>query len=191
MSKTEADNCKKIPIWWLLREARDLQGSSNITWGENGSRGRITVEYNLAGPDKFARFIYSQTDILTKENKDFDYKVPITETPCNFGNSRYWFICPFSKDDKQCGRRVGVLYKAGDWFACRHCYNLTYHSRKIKKEEPVFTAFALKIKIEQLQQQIKRYSYKGKLTRKSRKLEKLYQELNESLKAFALKERGM
>jgi hypothetical protein len=59
MSKIEADNYKKIPIWWLLREAKGLQGSSNITWGENGSSGRITVEYDLLGPDKYARFIYT------------------------------------------------------------------------------------------------------------------------------------
>lgn len=191
MSKIEADNCKKISIWWLFRDTKSLQGSSNITWGENGSRGRITVEYDLLGPDKFIRFIYSQTDFFTKEKKDFDYKVQITETPCNFGNTRYWFICPLTKDDKQCGRRVGVLYKAGDWFACRHCYNLTYLSRKINKQEPIFDAVKLELKIEELQQKIKRYTYNGKLTRKGRKLEKLYQELEQSLKAFAAHERGM
>lgn len=191
MSKIEADNYKKIPIWWLLREAKGLQGSSNITWGENGSSGRITVEYDLLGPDKYARFIYTQTDFFTKDKKDFDYKVLITETPCNYGSTRHWFICPLIKDGKQCGRRIGVLYKAGDYFACRHCYSLTYASRKINKEEPVFSAVRLELKIESLQQQIKRYTYNKKLTRKGRKLEKLYQELEETLKAFALKERGI
>ncbi len=191
MSKIEADNCKKIPIWWLLRDAKSLQGSSNVTWGENGSKGRITVEYDLLGPNKFARFIYTQTDFFTREKKDFDYKVLITETSCNYGGTRYWFICPLAKAGKQCGRRVGVLYKADDWFACRHCYNLTYLSQKINKQEPIFDAVKLELKIEALQQQIKRYTYNGKLTRKGRKLEKLYQELEASLKAFALKERGI
>lgn len=189
MSKIEADNCKKIPIWWLLRDAKSLQGSSNVSWGENGSHGRITVEYDLAGPDKFARFIYTQTDTLTREKKDFDYKVLITETSCNFGNTRHWFICPLTKDSKQCSRRVGVLYKAGDWFACRHCYNLTYQSRKINKQEPIYDAVKLELEIEQLQQKIKRHTYNGKPTRKARKLEELYQKLEQSIIAFAAHER--
>lgn len=43
-------------------------------------------------------------------------------TPCNFGGYRYWFLCP------GCGRRVAILYAAGKYFLCRHCYRLTYAS---------------------------------------------------------------
>ena len=43
-------------------------------------------------------------------------------TSCNYGGRRPWFICG------NCGRRVAVLYGAGKYFACRHCYDLTYRS---------------------------------------------------------------
>ena len=70
------------------------------------------------------RLIYSVTD-REGERTDYDYQVSLVTTPCNFGGVRYWFGCP------HCGRRVAVLYLApGDvYFRCRHCNNLSYHSR--------------------------------------------------------------
>ena len=46
----------------------------------------------------------------------------VTTTPCHFGNSRYWFICPL------CKQRVGTLFKPPDnsVLLCRKCHNLTY-----------------------------------------------------------------
>lgn len=43
-------------------------------------------------------------------------------TPAHFGGRRPWFICG------NCRRRVAILYGAGKYFACRHCYDLTYLS---------------------------------------------------------------
>jgi hypothetical protein len=34
-----------------------------------------------------------------------------------------------------CGRRVAKLYDAGDLFACRHCYGLTYQTQKEKPRD--------------------------------------------------------
>jgi hypothetical protein len=33
-----------------------------------------------------------------------------------------------------CGRRVAVLYAAGDLFACRHCYRLCYASQQESRQ---------------------------------------------------------
>ena len=52
--------------------------------------------------------------------------VELTWTPCNYGGKRPWFICPATG----CGRRVAVIYGAGRYFACRHCYDLTYASQQ-------------------------------------------------------------
>lgn len=46
--------------------------------------------------------------------------VHIERTPCHYGGTRPWWLCPW------CGRRVAVLYSAGKHFACRHCYRLAY-----------------------------------------------------------------
>lgn len=51
------------------------------------------------------------------------YPVQIDRTPCHFGGTRAWFLCPA----RGCGRRVGVLY-GGAVFACRHCHRLAYPS---------------------------------------------------------------
>lgn len=57
--------------------------------------------------------------------KDEEYPVYIMRTPCNFGGTRPWFICPALG----CGRRVAILY-GGGIFACRHCYQLAYASAR-------------------------------------------------------------
>ena len=44
-------------------------------------------------------------------------------TPCHYGGSRKWFLCP------NCDRRVGLLYGADVHFLCRHCYPLPYASQ--------------------------------------------------------------
>jgi hypothetical protein len=76
------------------------------------------------------RIQYVQTDTWTKEETDFDYKVPLTTTRCNFGGIRYWFVCPLVVNGKPCRRRVAKLYKPPNakYFGRRHCHDLTYTS---------------------------------------------------------------
>jgi len=52
--------------------------------------------------------------------------VELTQTKCNYGGDRVWFLCPTSK------HRVGALYRKplANEFLCRHCNNLTYQLRK-------------------------------------------------------------
>ena len=50
--------------------------------------------------------------------------ISFDRTPCNYGGRRTWFRCP------RCGKRVAVLYGAGKYFFCRHCYDLTYASQQ-------------------------------------------------------------
>ncbi len=197
MSKTEADWCKKIEIWWLLRDM-SIHGTTykntTISWGENGSRGRITAQVSIWGDDKYVRFIYTQTDNITGEKKDFDYKVQLVETPCHLGGTRLWFKCPLYKSGVYCGRRVGLLYKDGDWFGCRHCYELTYASRKVNtgyKLYPMFRVLELDAKIEKLEMKAKRYTYRGKPTKKRQKLEKLYRQAMWNYQDFQSAEKGL
>jgi hypothetical protein len=39
-------------------------------------------------------------------------------------------LCPIYTDGRYCGRRVAVLYGAGDYFACRRCYRLAHASQQ-------------------------------------------------------------
>jgi hypothetical protein len=59
-----------------------------------------------------------------------EQRVLITWTPCRFGGRRPWFVCPVSSGGRYCGRRVAVLYGAGELFACRRCHGLAYASQQ-------------------------------------------------------------
>lgn len=48
--------------------------------------------------------------------------LPLEWTPCNYGGSRPWLLCP------GCSRRVAILYGAP--FYCRHCHDLAYESSR-------------------------------------------------------------
>jgi len=57
------------------------------------------------------------------ESQNMDYSVQFAYTPCHFGGSRVWFLCP------NCQRRVALLYGV-KYFLCRHCLDLAYESQR-------------------------------------------------------------
>jgi hypothetical protein len=66
-----------------------------------------------------------ETDRLNGgEWEDVEQTISFDRTSCNYGGSRTWFLC------SRCWRRVAVLYGAGKYFLCRHCYDLTYGSQQ-------------------------------------------------------------
>jgi len=64
--------------------------------------------------------------------REWQQDIAIKNTPCHFGGSRPWFVCP------DCGRRCGVLFMETTGFACRVCSNLNYPSTR---EEPLDRQF--------------------------------------------------
>jgi len=59
------------------------------------------------------------------EWKDERCSVRLTRTPCRYGGTRRWFMCP----EVGCGRRVALLYCRGT-FGCRACHGLAYASQR-------------------------------------------------------------
>jgi hypothetical protein len=193
MKKNEADNCVRIEIWWLLRDIKDGYKYSSVSWGENGSYGSINVEVSLNNTEKYARFIYTQAN-GSGEEKNFDYKVKIIQTPCRFGGYRYWFKCPLNKSNQCCGRRIAVLYKDGDYFGCRHCHELTYRSRNVNKRArhyPMLRVIELNEKIKKYEENIKRETYNGRLTKKQQRVLKLHAQSMGNFRDFQMTEKGL
>ncbi|MHC4269878.1 MAG: hypothetical protein ACYSWS_04665 [Planctomycetota bacterium] len=97
--------------------------------------GRLYVKHKL-----WFILLVSLLKIKGIQNKQTDYndeikklgcKVRFVSTPCYYGGQRWWFICPLVVNGEVCGRRVGVLYLGGgEYFGCRHCYDLTYLCQK-------------------------------------------------------------
>jgi hypothetical protein len=153
-----------------------------MTWSNaSGSENRIGLIGDPEIENPYIRLYYTLTDNSTGEKKDIDYKVYLTSSRCNFGGQRYWFICPLFKDGISCQRRVGVLYKGGDYFGCRDCYNLTYRSRNESRSSKyaIFDKyFKNQEKIEVLAKEIKRFSYAGRPTKKYLKFNNLKNEID-------------
>jgi hypothetical protein len=67
--------------------------------------------------------------LLYRRNEQSRQRIPdrvrLEWTPCNYGGSRPWFLCP----QRGCGRRVAILY-VGSTLACRHCRQLAYDSQQ-------------------------------------------------------------
>jgi hypothetical protein len=163
-----------------LKEFGLLTGYATTTlkWKWNLSGRKSSIGICVDTEELYAKVNYTVTDRGTGEKTDYDYKISLTTTPCNFGGVRYWFICPLSINGVYCGRRTGTLYIAsgGNYFGCRHCYDLSYESRnesRLGRFGNIGYTIVAERKIEELYSQIKRWTYKGKPTKKARKLQAL------------------
>jgi hypothetical protein len=72
-------------------------------------------------------------------SKPVEQRVRIAWTACHLGGHRPWFVCLANSGGRLCGRRVAVLYLAGESFACRRCYGLAYASQQ---KSPTFRAIS-------------------------------------------------
>ena len=119
-----------------LNQQRLLNGGyKNIimTWSIGGNKtSSIGMIVSMLEGDEHCRFYYLMTDRFSGHETKLDYKIRLVSTPCYYGGNRWWFICPLVVSGEVCGRRVGVLYlgEGGEYFGCRHCYDLTYLCQK-------------------------------------------------------------
>jgi len=163
-------------------------GGSTLTWTRklSGSEKSIGVYVNVLDEPYYAKVNYTITDRNTDEKTDYDYKIGLTTTQCRFGGVRYWFICPLSRNGVPCGRRVGTLFlsSGGKYFGCRHCCNLSYESRnecRLGRFGQMGYALKADRQAEELREKIKRWTWRGRPTRKVIKLNALEQRAQRAL----------
>ena len=122
------ENCKSIDVRRWHREGRLSTGQYfSCSWSFGGEpSGSISVR---TGPN--AVFLtYRVRSYEDAQWKSIEQRVPITWTECHLGGRRPWFVCSVYSGGRYCGRRVAVLYGAGELFACRRCYGLAYASQR-------------------------------------------------------------
>lgn len=179
MAKNTAEQSNALSIFWLKKHDYIPKGGGisggGITWtyglAENKSSIGFTVRIDMDDEPDYIRFNYTHTSNWTGEKESMDYKVQLTTTPCNYGGVRYWFVCPLSRNDVYCGRRVGVIYSIGKWFGCRHCGDIAYAAQM---KGGKFRGSSVSLPdIERAEKEVKRYYYNGKPTRKYRRLLKM------------------
>jgi hypothetical protein len=185
-SKTTVEDCRQINInnlksWDYLNKGMIRGGT--ITWtSSSGIKNNIGITVNTCQEDQYVNLNYTRT-YNDDSKKDFDYKVYLTTTDCNYGGKRFWFVCPLvdKTTSKHCGRRMGVLYLVGDYFGCRNCFNLSYDSRNKNRRYKMYSLFEsllLDKKISETLSCVKLKYYNGRLTRQYKKVINLVERSN-------------
>ena len=125
-SKTTTESQHQIDIRWLKKQ-RYLRpgtaGSLSWSWGDEqtGSIG-FRMEYE--------RMILNYRHRPHGGDwENVEQAISFDRTSCNYGGYRTWFLCP------RCWKRVAILYGAGKYFLCRHCYDFTYSSQQESRSD--------------------------------------------------------
>jgi hypothetical protein len=130
--KVRVDKCHRLDITQLRRDGalvptpdRAWLYRQEFTWGnseallavvtDSGQPVAVVVVHEIGGT-----------------GKRHAYPVELTSTPCNYGGSRLWFLCPLVAGDGACRRRCRTLFLpyGASHFGCRECHRLTYESRQ-------------------------------------------------------------
>jgi hypothetical protein len=126
--RTTCESCPSIDVreWQrkgLLRTGQEFSWS----WTRAGeAAGGIAFRVEAAA----VILSYRSCGPGSNQWKFIQQRVPISLTACNLGGQRPWFVCPVYSDGRYCGRRAAILYCAGELFACRRCYGLSYASQQ-------------------------------------------------------------
>lgn len=166
-----ADYLQKISIFSINRRIPLKWGGGEgpLEWGS-----AIYVEIStFEGEDNYIHL--SNTHRLGAGQ--FDQEITLTWTYCNFGGKRFWFKCPF------CKKRVGVLYRRSEYFACRHCNYLTYESKNLSGKWKKVGRIISIPELEESEKSVKRTYYKGKMTKRYLRHLKKYEKFERAFRA--------
>jgi len=110
--RTTCESCVSIDVRRWHREGR-LQSGDYFSWswmGGSQPSDSISVQTEWDA----VVLIYRSHSLGAGEWRPIEQRVPITWTECNLGGCRPWFVCCVYSGGKYCGRRVALLYGAGD-----------------------------------------------------------------------------
>ncbi len=123
------EDCLSLDVRRWRREGLLEPGwAATWAWFRNGRKASSIGVRVLQGAVELSYSVGLNGASESKE--DVRYAVALAWTPCNFGGSRPWFLCPGVVKGRVCGRRVAKLYLRRRYFLCRHCHDLTYASRQ-------------------------------------------------------------
>ena len=180
ITRNIVEECRRLPIYFLKQSGLlKRSAKSVVSWKGISGVEKIEIFVRRSVGMTTVWLAYSINDPRSHKRRVINYAINLTSTECNYGGSRYWFVCPLTSNGVPCQRRVGVLYLPpnGSFFGCRHCYDLTYEARNENRrykyhEYLEFIRFEEKIK--RLKKTTKRSFYAGKPTRSQKQLMKLH-----------------
>ena len=181
MAKDTAEGTNRLSVFFLKKHGylpqRESHSYGGIKWTRGDWENNINFWVSTSNPENesietsYVELTYTVTIHSSGEKTEMRYKVPLVTTQCKYGGRRYWFRCNLSKNGVYCGRRVGVIYSIGKWFGCRHCGEIAY-AAQMRGGKYRGSSVCLP-DIERAEQEVKRYYYNGKPTRKYRRVMRL------------------
>jgi len=176
MAKQTSEGSNRLSIFWLKKhsylDGGWRYGGIKWTYGFSDTESSIGFTVEVSENDSNTiRLQYTHTDPWSGKKESMDYRANLTTTPCRYSGKRYWFICPLYTNGRYCGRRVGVLFSIGKWFGCRHCGNIAY-AKQMEGGRYRWSGVSIP-DIERAEKEVKRCYYRGKPTRKYRRLLRL------------------
>ncbi len=170
------EGAKRIELAWLKKHTY-LGGyfGGTLNWSSNGeSVGNINIRIDTRENPNI-EFDYKTKKHSEEEWRDIKYSFPMTSIPCRYGGKKWFFTCSLYRNKVYCGKRVRNLYKAGDYFGCRTCANLSYEScNESKKYKGLFKLLMQDSKAEEYYiKNVKRQFYRGKATKKYKRYLKI------------------
>lgn len=121
--RSTTENCRSLDVRRWQREGVLRAGYAG-SW-QWSSRGEVVASIRYRVEAGRLVLLYRIRE-HGGEWEEVEEPVRLESTPCRYGGSRSWFICPI----QGCGRRVAILYLGSRYFACRHCYRLAYASQR-------------------------------------------------------------
>jgi len=121
----------------------------------------------------YLRVYFIQTD-ETWNKKEFDYRIELVTTKCNYWWVRWWFLCPCKWN------RCSILYLQNNWiFASRKTLDLVYEQQKESKKWRYFWYLLWDnfTKILEIRKNMKYPFRNWKPTRKMRRVLKLHNKI--------------
>lgn len=124
-SKLTTNYCFSLDIHWLkkngyIQKKCIVSGTLSMRFRNSGR----TFQSLIESKEKAVRLVYKHA------GEKLSYSIPLTYSECNYGGKRPWFVCP----NKNCSKRVGVLFLRGKYFLCRHCHNLAYETQNMSEQ---------------------------------------------------------
>lgn len=166
MSKVVAESLDKLTISYLNQQGFLKPWSYfDIRWQSHSSKESRFVQFSIQEEISGMRAFYKHIDEKAGEQSELDYRINFLTTHCYYGGKRYWFECPVGRSWSCRGRRIGVLYRCGKHFMCRHCCELTYRSRNLSGAQKGRGRIISIPELRALREKVKRPFYGGKPTK--------------------------
>ena len=133
-TKDTVEECSALSIGTFKDALRYVLGYRGHVWWTVGDKdtGDISFQIDQVHGQPAIRLLYTITNRIGGEQRQYDYVVSLQTTQPHFGGVRWWFICPLVVGGRPCRRRVAKLYlpRNGEHFGCRHCHDLVYQSQR-------------------------------------------------------------